>query len=280
MSPRNVKIVLICIALALSFAMLCTTDESDADETEIILEGDLTDTARFYLTSDYRLYFEGTGEVVCDTEKWLDYYYYICELHVSDGITSVETDDLQYYYSLVSIYLGKDLERFNSLAQIERLIFENGCGDVKSISCWFPPGQVIIEGDLISELKDRYTEIYLRSVPSSEVPKEDRNYVGVGQVIELKIGDLDTFEGLVQLGIFYGAPETSVIVSHLQPRYDIDHWGEHWVTKFKCNQTGLFVLKQDVQPLIPHSEEIAAVLAVLITVVAILYYRRVTKKVE
>jgi hypothetical protein len=274
-----VRLGVLCAVLLTAFLMVSAADASEEVDAEIILEGDLTETARFYLTDDYRLYFEGTGPVACDTALWADYYYLITELHVSDGITSVENKDLSHYYGLEAIYLGRDLETFNTDAVVDRLVFENGCGDIKSISCWFQGGNVWIQEDATGLLKDGYAEIRLDCIPSSDVPDECIDFVGFGSVYRLQIGDLDEFEGTVKIRLLYGDPEASFSVHHLLPTYGVD-CEVGYTTDFYCNQTGYYVVKNETDPLIPYAKELAAVLAAAITLSAIVYYRRVTRRVE
>ena len=278
-SPSAIRLGLLGVALVTFVLLFSVANASEENDADILIEGDLSETARFYLTDDYRLYFEGTGPVVCDTNKWIDYYHLITELHVSDGITDVENTGLQYYYSLERIYLGRDLEKFHTTASIQSLIFERGCGNIKSFSCWFEPGLLMINDDATTAFRDSFVEIKLETVPSSEIPKRDLDYVGFGKVYRLTIGNLDTFEGTCKIRLIIGDPEANLTVSHLEPIYSVD-CTVFYTTDFYCNQTGYYVVKNEVPPLIPYAKELAVVLAAIITITAFVYYINVTRRVE
>ena len=278
-SPSAMRLGLLGVALVTFVLLISVANASEESDADILIEGDLSETARFYLTDDYRLYFEGTGPVVCDTDKWIDYYHLITEIHVSDGITDVENTGLQYYFSLERIYLGRDLEKFHTTASVQSLIFERGCGNIKAFSCWFEPGVVMIGDDATSAIKDSYTEIKLESVPNSEIPKEDLDYVGFGKVFKLTIGNVDTFEGTCKIRLLIGDPEANLSVTHLEPLYKVD-CTVSYTTDFYCNQTGYYVVKNEMGPMIPYAMELATILAVIITVAAVVYYINVTRRVE
>ena len=278
-SVNTVRLGLSVIALAILALLLSVADVSEESDACILIEGDLTDTARFYLTDDYKLYFEGTGPVECDTDKWIDYYYLIKELHVSDGITEVANTGLQYYYALERIYLGRDLKEFHTTASVQSLIFVDGCGDIESFSCWFPSGLIMIKSDATGAMRDGYTEIRLDSVPNSEIPKEDLDDVGFGKVYMLTIGNIDTFTGTCKIRLLVGDPEANLSVTHLHPKYKVD-CTVNYTTDFYCNQTGYYVVKNEIPPLISNAEYLATVLAVIITIAAVVYYVHVTRRAE
>ena len=54
------------IILIATSILILNTDVSDGSTEGIIIEGDLTNTARFYVTDEYNLFIEGTGEVTLD----------------------------------------------------------------------------------------------------------------------------------------------------------------------------------------------------------------------
>ena len=60
------KLCLFAVVLIAASIVVLNTDVSDGSTEGIIIEGDLTDTARFYVTDEYNLFIEGTGEVALD----------------------------------------------------------------------------------------------------------------------------------------------------------------------------------------------------------------------
>ena len=252
------------------------SDESDA--AEVIMEGDLTPTARYRLMDDYSLYFEGTGAVTSDCTLWIGYVGLIREIHISDGITEFTPVFLGMYTSLSRVYAGKDLTELRiDDTPIEKIIFPNGCGNLEMVISLFENScALFLYRDELEQISDQYAEVYIRLVPSSEVPESVRDFVRYDRVYEVYMTDVLFFSEESQARVVYGDPTIPMTVYHLLPTYMVAAQVDYFCT-FDLEDTGYFVLHIDVPPLIPQAPIIAIAMVAVFTVIALLYYFKVVR---
>lgn len=274
-STRKVLLGTLLASVLLVSGMVFLSEDSDADN---LIEGELTPTARFWVTDDYKLYIEGTGMVSTYYEQWGDYVERITEIHVSDGITDFYTDYLYAYQSIKNIYVGRDLVGLEIFDPVERVIMENGCRAMEVLRIVFKDAVFFMEEDALSYIGDRHVEISMRLVPNSEIPEEVRDFVGYNRVYEVDITDFgEKIKGEAYARVIYGDTDVPLSVYHLMPTYAVGYDIDYYCT-FEVTEAGLYLLHIEVNSAIPNAPWIALAMIIVFTISGWIYYVKVIKE--